>query len=582
MHGLTGADIPTLLLALATLLACARILGEIAARFNQPAVVGEMLAGILLGKTVLGRIAPGVVGTLFPESGPVAISMAGMTTLAIVLFLVVAGMEVDLSTVWRQGKAALAVGTLGMVVPFALGLGAAWLLPARLGWEAGTRRDIHAFFLATALSISALPVIAKTLLDLGLYRSDMGMLVIAAAVLNDLVGWIIFAILLGVMGTPAGHGVGDMLFSALGVTLPAGAGHTLNLAATVSLTLLFAVLMLTVGRGIIHRALPYLQAHTTWPGGVLSFALALALLAAAFTEWIGVHAIFGSFLVGVAVGDSSHLREQTRTIIHQFVSFIFAPLFFAGIGLSVDFAAHFDAVLIVMLTVLACISKVVGCGLGGRWSGMPPREAWAVGFGLNARGGMVIILSLLALESNVIGERLFVGLVVMAMLTSMMSGPLMQRILGLRRRPRLSDHLSPRAFVNPLAATTRQEAIRELAQPAAAVAGLDSDQTEAAVLAREQLMSTGVGHGLAVPHARIAGLPRPVMSVGLSEAGVDFDAPDGDPAQVIFLILTPLHDNGAQLEILADIARFFQDESKRGRALRVNNYTEFLALLNTE
>jgi Kef-type K+ transport system membrane component KefB len=153
--------------------------------------------------------------------------------------------------------------------------------------------------MATALSITALPVIAKTLMDLNLYRSDLGMLVVAAAVFNDLVGWIIFAVILGMLGT--------------------GAAHTLSIGQTIWLTLGFALGMLTVGRWLIHRILPWIHAHLSWPGGVLGFALSLALVSAAFTEWIGIHAIFGAFLAGVA-GDQAS-AERTATI-EQFVSFI--------------------------------------------------------------------------------------------------------------------------------------------------------------------------------------------------------------------------------------------------------------------
>ncbi|GMU23081.1 MAG: hypothetical protein AMXMBFR13_31640 [Phycisphaerae bacterium] len=562
MEGLESRDIALMFLALGLLLAVARVLGELASWLNQPAVLGEMLAGVVLGKTVLGRVAPDAFQVLFPSEGAAGAVLVGLTTLAIALFLVVAGMEVDLSTIWRQGRVATTVGLAGIVLPFGIGLGAAWWAPRWVGYEPGADLTVFALFFATALSISALPVIAKTLMDLNLYRSDMGMIVIAAAVFNDLVGWIIFAVLLGMLGTTGGNGP--------------------DIGMTITLTLLFTAVTLTIGRWAVHRALPWIQAHTIWPGGVLGFALSLALFGAAFTEWIGVHAIFGSFLVGVAVGDSSHLREQTRIIILQFVSFFFAPLFFASIGLSVDFAANFDLQLIVIVTVLACMGKVLGCGLGGRWSGLGKREAWAVGFGLNARGGMVIILSLLALQSGLIGERMFVGLVMMALITSVMSGPVMARLLQLKKPRRLASYMSPKTFINPLQAGTRREAIHELTRAACTPAGLKCEEVEAAVLAREQLMSTGLGNSLAVPHARIEGLTAPVLGVGLSEAGVDFDAPDGELAQIIFLILTPWDDNGAQIEILADIARSFRDEEHRKRALRVKSYTEFLALLKTE
>lgn len=561
MQTLTHPEITAMFLALGLLLASARLFGEVARRFNQPSVLGEILAGILLGPTVFGALAPKWSLFLFPRTGGGALALDGLMTLAITLFLLVAGLEVDLSTIWRQGKLALNVGVAGVVVPFAVGFGAAWFLPELMGIEAGADPLLFALFMATALSISALPVIAKTLMDLNLYRSDLGMLVVAAAVFNDLVGWIIFAVILGTLGT--------------------GPDQVLSIGQTIFLTLFFALFMLTVARWLINRILPWLHAHASWPGGVLGFALALALIAAAFTEWIGIHAIFGAFLAGVALGDSKHLRERTRATIEQFVSFIFAPLFFAGIGLKVNFVTQFDPLLVVAVLVIATLGKVLGCGLAGRFSGLGRREAWALGFGMNARGAMEIILGLLALKYGLIGEPLFVALVVMALVTSLMSGPLLQRVLRLKKPRRFTDFLSARTFVNHLKAHSRQEAVAELAKTAAEVAGLEIGEVVDGVMIREEMMATGIGHGLAVPHARLRGLERPVVAVGLSKAGIDFDAPDGQPAKLIFLLLTPVHDDGAHLELLADIATVFKGEEIRGRVGHVSGFTEFLALVRS-
>lgn len=552
-------QVMVLFLGLGTLLATALVLGELARRFNQPAVLGEILAGVLLGPTVLGWVAPSAMAFLFPATGNGAVALNGLTTLAIALFLLVAGIEVDLSTIWRQGKAVLWVGTAGTIVPFFAGLVAALALPGWLGRGDHGDWRIFALFFATALSISALPVIARTLMDLSLYRSDLGMIIVAAAVLNDLVGWVIFAVILSLLGTPTGHGL--------------GVGYTIAMA------LGFTGLMLTAGRWLIHRSLPWIQAHASWPGGVLGFALAIALFSAAFTEWIGVHAIFGAFLAGVAIGDSSHLREHTRSIINDFVSFIFAPLFFASIGLNVNFVTHFDAALVVFLLALASVGKIAGCGLGGWLCGMSARESWALGFGMNARGAMQIVLGLLAKQYGVIDERMFVALVVMALATTMMTGPAMQRLLKLKKPRRLAGFTHTRMFLNPITAHDREEAIRLLTQAVSSLYGLRQAEIEQAVLDRERTMPTGMGCGVAVPHARIEKLAGPLVAIGISRDGIDFNAPDGEPAQFIFLILTPQHDDGAQLEILADIAGTFRDAAIREKALDVKGYTEFLALM---
>lgn len=559
MESLSSHNIVIMFLSFGILLGSARILGEAAQRLRQPAVAGELLAGVLLGPTVLGMILPEWNAYLFPPHGPNAIALDTLATLSIVLFLLVAGMEVDLSTVARQGRVALKVAFSGMVIPFIIGYAAAWMVPQILGRQADADPIVFALFFATALSITALPVIAKTLMDLDLYRSDLGMVVISAAVLNDIVGWTIFAIILGLMD--------------------ANSSNAWDISMTVVLTLLFAGGMLTVGRYLIHHAMPFLQAYTRWPGGVLSFAFTLAMLAAAFTEWIGIHAIFGSFFVGVAVGDSPHLRERTRVIIDQFVSFIFAPLFFASIGLKVNFATHFDFVLVATVLLIACVCKLAGGVIGAKWGGMPRRDAWAVGFAMNARGAMEIVLGLLALEAGIIRQRLFVALVIMAIVTSMMSGPVMRFILQHTKARRLQDTLFSRYFYRRLAAATRREVIREMTRATCEAASLDSEGIEAAVWAREEVLATGIGSGVALPHARVPGLREPLVAVGISEAGIDFDAPDGQPANVIFLILTPEDDPSVQLDLVAEIARRFKNEGMTDQVLRTKSFTEFLALI---
>jgi Kef-type K+ transport system membrane component KefB/mannitol/fructose-specific phosphotransferase system IIA component (Ntr-type) len=553
---LDASQLTVMLLALGILIGGARLLGELARRLHQPAVLGELLAGVILGPTMFGALFPDLQAFLFPTTGPNALVLDGISSLAIVLFLLVAGIEVDLSIVWKQGRAALKIGILGTVIPFAIGLACAWLAPTALGMPKDADLTVFVLFIATAMSISALPVIARILMDLDLYRTDLGMTVVSAAIFNDLVGWTVFALILGLMND---HG---NLWSVLN---------------TVALTLLFAGLVLTVGRWLIHRALPALQAYTHWPGGVLGFMIATTLFGAALTEWIGIHAIFGSFLVGTAFGASSHMQERTRTMLDRFVSFVFAPIFFAGIGLKVNFVTHFDPALVLTVLVIACIAKFLGAWLGARWGELPPRERWAVGAAMNVRGAMEIILGVLALQAGVIDERLFVALVVMALLTSAAGGPLMRYFLRRKQPNRLIPLLSPRHFVRELKATTRQEAIAELGAVAGEQAGVDVAEVERLAWKREQLAATGIGNGVALPHARLKGLPSTLAIVGISEPGVSFDAPDGEPAHLIVLVLTPQEDPSAQLEISADVARRFRDPASIQRILRTTNFTEFLA-----
>lgn len=258
------------------------------------------------------------------------------------------------------------------------------------------------------MAVSAIPVIARILLDLNLYKTRVGMIVMAAAIFDDLTGWLLFSFVLSMAG---GHGE---------ISSP---------GKTIGLILGFGVFMLLIGRWVINRILPWIQKKFSWPGGVLSLCLGLGFLGAAFTESIGLHAILGAFIVGIAIGDSVHLREQAREIIHQFVTNVFAPLFFVGLGMKADFIADFDWQLVLIVVFLAMVCKVAGASLGAWMGGLRKKEVWAVGFGLNARGAMEIILGSLALQAELIDRKMFVALVVMALLTSVISGPLMRRFV---------------------------------------------------------------------------------------------------------------------------------------------------------
>ena len=571
MEKLSPVEVTNLLLGFAIMLGLARSFGEVFNRFRQPAIVGEILAGVLLGPTVLGSLAPGLFEGLFPTAGPLALAYNTVITLAVVLLLMIAGLEIDLSVLWRQGRAALLVSFLGTAVPFAMGFGAAQAFPRFWGIEPGADLLTFSLFFGTALSISALPVIAKIMMDMNLFKTDVGMLVMGAAMFSDLVGWITFSIILGMMNTrpPGGSGFD-------------GGHEGMGIGATIGLTLLLVAFSLTLGRWLVHRSLPWIQSRLSWPGGVLSFTLVLTLAGAAATEAIGIHAIFGAFLIGIAVGDSTHMRAQTRTVLHQFVTYIFAPIFFVSIGLEANFLANFNLPLVLGVLAVAFLGKLAGCMLGARWGGLSRRDSWAISFGMNARGAMEIILGLLALQYGLIQEEMFVALVVLALLSSIVSGPLMNKFVDRPQTWKLEDLLNARLFVPEIEAATRDEAIRELARVAADASGLDAEMVARAVLAREQIMGTSLGQEIATPHARLEEIAKPVLVVGHSRQGLDFDSPDGKPTRLIFMLLTPQHEMSAQIQIMGQIARLFKEEQARAVIYENDSVELVRAFVKTE
>ena len=558
--GFEHGDMITFFLALAVLIGTARILGELAEKFKQPAILGELMAGILLGPSVFGMFAPELKAGLFPSEGPVYVGLQFMSSLAIALFLLLAGMEINLRSVWKQGKSALAVSFGGMIIPFALGLAVAIAAPHMIGQTEVENKTAFALFFATALSISALPVIARILMDLKLIKSHMGVTILTAAIVNDLIGWLIFAMVLGMIGA-------------------SGAPH--GIAFTLTATVLFAGFMFTVGVKIIEKIYPWIQANLSWPAGALNFIIVGALLCAAFTEWVGIHAIFGTFIFGVAVGQCKHIRDSTIHTLESFISFIITPIFFASIGLEVNFFANFDFAVVSIVLLVGTVGKIGGSWVGGKIAGMSHRESLAIGSAMNARGVMEIILGLIAFQAGLISESLFVALVVLALLTSMTSGALMQKILKRRSPLKLVNLLKKKQMILDLKANNKFEAMQELAGLASQTGSLNKEEVTQLLFNREDLDSTGLENSIAIPHCRVEGLKAPMVFMGISKTGVDFHAIDQSISKVIFMIASPIEDSQSQLEIISQIGTYFAKPESTQKFLGSQSEAEFVAYLNS-
>ena len=361
-----------------------------------------------MNQTVFGIISPESFEWLFPTEGESAIILDGFIHVSVVLLLFIAGLEVELSIVIQLRKQAFFTSSLGLVIPFILGFLMPFIFPSIFELNHLHNKFVFATFLGASMSITALPVIARILLDINMLRSKLGMIIISSAMINDFIGWIIFTFVLSMIGKGTSN---------------------VNIYETIGLTLGFALFTLTLGKGLLNRILPWINTNLAWPGGLITFTMAICFLGAAITEKIGIHAIFGAFIIGVALGDSVHFSDKAKEVVHHFINNIFSPLFFVSIGLHVDFLQNFDLPLVVLVLVIASVGKIVGAGFGSFLGGYPVRESLAIGFGMNARGAMEIILGLIALEVGLIQQKLFVALVIMALITSITSGPFMKLFL---------------------------------------------------------------------------------------------------------------------------------------------------------
>ena len=554
---LNTVDVTAFILSIGTMLLAAKVFGEIFDKLKQPAIIGELLAGIILGPSVLGYFLPNVYDWLFSSNAEIKIALDGITTISVILLLLVSGLEVDLAIVLTQGKKAFAIGIMGVVIPFLIGFMVSYFFPGIMGLSDPNMKIIYSLFIGTALSISALPVIAKTLLDMNLLQTKIGSTIIASAMFNDVIGWLIFALILSLMGAKE---------------------STMSFPLTVSLMFIFLVTALTIGKKIINKIVPVIQTKFSYPGSILNFIIISGLLCAAFTEFIGVHAIFGAFIIGIAIGSSEHLNEKTRSLIQQFVTNIFAPLFFVSIGLKVNFIAHFNIVIVLVVLVLAFTGKVLGCAVAAKWAGLPRNEAFAIGFGMNSRGAMEIILGVLALEAGLIGETLFVALIIMALVTSMTSAPLMSYFINMGAGTTLIKLLKIKNIIFT-DHTDKLKVIEELVNNISTELNIKSDLIIKAVLERENQVPTGIANYLAIPHAKMK-IEKSVIALAINKSGIDFKALDGSKSRIIFLLLTPITKLELQLKLLSEISSKFSDIRFSELILNSNSAVEVIGLFN--
>ncbi len=412
---MSSQDFVKLALQIATMLGFAVVFGQVARRFRQPAVLGEMIGGIILGPTVLGLLFPGMYDWLFLSSDSVALVRDAAIKLGMLFFLFIAGLEIDLSELKQLGGKALSIGLVGTVVPIAVGVGLVYALPREF-WGSAVQPHffVFALFIGMNLANSANPVLARILMDLGLLKGGIGSLSMTATIVDDLVNWTLFAIILSNIA-------------------PSGSATATNLPMSIALVLFLFVGILGGGRWLAPRALPWLKAHVPGPSGFIAVTALFILLAASLSEGLGVHAFLGAFLLGAAVSGHDRDHKEANGVITMFALAFFAPIYFISIGMSTNYIAHFDGVLVLIILVAAIGSKLGGVLLGAKIARMPiDRETWAIGFGLNARGATGIILAGVGLASGVIDERIFVAIVVMALITSIMAGPMMKWLLSSR------------------------------------------------------------------------------------------------------------------------------------------------------
>lgn len=402
----------TFFLQMFFILAACRLVGALARRLGQPQVVGEMIAGVFLGPSLIGLIFPEIQGQLFPKESLKVLYVGAQLGVGLYMFLV--GVEFNVESFLSRARSAISVSMAGMIAPFILGgLLTLWLfkLPGLFSEKATLMEAI--LFMGAAMSITAFPMLARIIYERGLTGSPLGTLALAAGAIGDAGAWCVLAIVLASFG----------------------AGPTVAIKAIVG-GIVYAVVILTIGK----RLLATLGRQTDREGkltpGLLGITLMLFMLAVWITDGIGIHAVFGGFLLGIAMPRGLFAREIQRQL-EPFAVVFLLPMFFtfSGLNTRLDMVNNLQMLLVAIAVIAAaCLGKAGACWAAARWHGEDNRTALAVGMLMNARGLMELIIINIGLEKGVIREGLFSVLVLMAIVTTLMASPMFEWVYGRHAR----------------------------------------------------------------------------------------------------------------------------------------------------
>ena len=397
---------------LVLLLLTGRLLGEAMTRLGQPALFGQLLAGVLLGPSVFGALLPDLRQLIFPDTPTFRHMTNALSEVGVMLLLLLTGMETDLSLMARRRRAMISSSLMGIAVPFLCGVALAYALPTSL-IPHGDERLVTALFLGTALAISSVKIVAMTLMEIGVIRRDIGQLILSAAILDDTLAWIIIAIISGV----AMHGVVNLT----------------GIGASLAGVAIFLAFSLTIGRRLVAGLILLVNDHMKIEVPVITAILVVMFVTALTTELIGVHTALGAFVAGLLVGQAPILRRHIESQLRGFIFAFFSPVFFAVAGLGMDLRTLMDPTLLLFtgaIITAASIGKFSGALVGGWLGGLTTRESLAMATGLNARGSTEVIIASIGLTLGALSHELYTMIVAMAVLTTMAMPPTLRWMMA--------------------------------------------------------------------------------------------------------------------------------------------------------
>jgi Kef-type K+ transport system membrane component KefB len=410
-----GPDLFILVAQIAVIILASRAVGYLFQKMAQPQVIGEMLAGIMLGPSLLGWLAPGVSAALFPASSMSVLN--AISQLGLVIFMFLVGLELNAKELRRHGQAAMLISHMSIVVPFVLASMLAIYLYPRLSDDSVSFMSF-ALFMGAAIAITAFPVLARILTDQQLLRTSIGTVAITCAAVDDVTGWSILAYIM--MLIRASHSLKPFWMTLTGLAL-------------------FLILMIWLLRKLFARVERYYFEHGALPDHLLALIIVFALGAALSTEALGLHLLFGAFVAGAIMPKDRRFVSYLSEKFESVAVLLLLPVFFAFTGLRTRIGLVNGAQMwfyCLLIIGVAILGKVGGSGVAARLGGMSWRDATALGILMNTRGLMELVVLNMGLDIKVISPALFSMMVVMALVTTFMTAPLLQWIYPPRLRHR--------------------------------------------------------------------------------------------------------------------------------------------------
>ncbi|RKP36914.1 Sodium/hydrogen exchanger family-domain-containing protein, partial [Dimargaris cristalligena] len=491
----TANPIPLFIIQALIIICFSRFLAYPLGLIRQPTVIAEVVGGVLLGPSVMGHI-PNFSSNIFPKDSLPFLGL--VANLGLIFFLFMVGLELDMRSLRRNFHRAILISVAGMCLPFGLGIAVSYALFQLLGDNHDVPFTSFFLFLGVAMAITAFPVLARILTELKLLRTFVGSITLPAAAIDDVTSWCLLALVVAIINAKSG----------------------LVILWTIMCVLGFALFMLIIGRSLMYKFLVYTNSFESGPSQRVMFVIFAVVLASAwFTEIIGVHAIFGGFLAGVIIPHDHGLAVHITEKIEDLVSVVFLPLYFALSGLKTNLSSLDDGLtwgLLVLVIVVACGGKIIGCTIAARFSKLNWRESISVGVLMNCKGLVELIVLNIGYDAGVINTRIFTMMVVMALITTFVTTPLIHFIYPPRFQRLLNDVTSePEPYTKPVGdedaearpsfETTDARSIAELIhRPLSVLVCLNKMQHVPALMALMQFLNP--------PHAHEPGNPQAMSS----------------------------------------------------------------------